>query len=145
MKRPLKCLSLTLVMFTLAVLISACTNTPNTSQREQSSMYLELEEIHPGILQGYLGQEQLPNSLALLSAPPVEGSAEWKLDQEKAEFFVNLEDEKRIAQAILDSDLSFPAALPAFSEVLPVAISEESTPHTYMLLRRSLADAGLST
>jgi acid phosphatase (class A) len=41
--------------------------------------------------------------------------------------------------------LSFPEATEAFNTVLDVEISEENTPHLYMILRRTLADAGLST
>jgi acid phosphatase (class A) len=39
----------------------------------------------------------------------------------------------------------FPEAAEAFSSVVDVAITEEDTPRLYMLLRRSLTDAGLST
>ena len=31
-----------------------------------------VKEIHPGMLEGYLAEEQLPNSLALLPPPPKE-------------------------------------------------------------------------
>lgn len=145
MKRSQKRISSSLVLLVLLVLLHACTNRPNTSPSEKTSVLLGVEEIHPGILKGYLEQEQLPNSLELLPPPPAEGSTAWKLDQEKAGFFVNLEDEKRIDRAIKDAELSFPEALQAFNGILPVPVSEESTPIIYMLLRRTLADAGLST
>ena len=41
--------------------------------------------------------------------------------------------------------LAFPEATEAFNIVLDIKISEENTPHLYMILRRTLADAGLST
>jgi acid phosphatase (class A) len=47
--------------------------------------------------------------------------------------------------AIQDAELMFPAAADAFSCALGAPITEKDTPHLYMLLRRTLADAGLST
>jgi acid phosphatase (class A) len=58
---------------------------------------------------------------------------------------VALQDAARKAQAVQDNVLEFPAAVEAFNAVLPVRISEEETPHIYMILRRTVADAGLST
>jgi acid phosphatase (class A) len=105
----------------------------------------EIQEVRPGILEGYLAMEELPNSLLLLPAPPEEGSAAWELDMEIASKYVALEDEARKAQAAKDADLHFPEAVEAFNMVLDLKISEEQTPMVYMILRRSLADAGLST
>jgi acid phosphatase (class A) len=58
---------------------------------------------------------------------------------------VNSEDESRKEQAAIDAVLHFPDALDSFNGILEVPVSEEQTPHLYMILRRSLADAGLST
>jgi acid phosphatase (class A) len=110
-----------------------------------TSLSREIQEIRPGILEGYLGMEELPNSLLLLPPPPEEGSAAWEMDMEIAAKYVALEDEVRKAQAASDADLHFPEAVEAFNMVLDLKISEESTPMVYMILRRSLADAGLST
>lgn len=51
----------------------------------------------------------------------------------------------RWQQATLDADLIFPAAAGTFSCALNVPITEAGTPYLYQLLRRTLADAGLST
>ena len=59
--------------------------------------------------------------------------------------YVALEDESRKAQAAIDADLHFHEATEAFNSVLDLKISEVSTPMVYMILRRTLADAGLST
>ncbi len=67
------------------------------------------------------------------------------LDQEIAAKYVASDDEKRKGQAAKDAILAFPEATDAFNIVLDVQISEENTPHLYMILRRTLADAGLST
>lgn len=112
---------------------------------QKTSASLELREIGPGIIQGYLEQTQLPNGLLLVPPPPEVGSAGWQLDQEMATYYMKLDDNARKNQAIMDADLSFPAALESFNPRLPFPLSEETTPVTYMILRRSLADAGLST
>jgi acid phosphatase (class A) len=124
------------------VFLFACT--PQTSNVEQpvTSLSLEIPEVHTGILQGYLEQEDLPNSLVLLGPPPEDGSAAFALDQEKAAMFVALEDEARKAQAVKDAILYFPEATEAYNIILKTKITEESTPHLYIILRRSLADAG---
>ncbi len=59
--------------------------------------------------------------------------------------YVASDDEARKEQATQDAVLTFPEAMDAFNIVLKVQISEETTPHLYMILRRTLADAGLST
>jgi len=112
---------------------------------EKTSDLATLKEIRPGILQGYLSGEELPNSLKLVSPPPEEGSTAFQLDQEIAGNYVALEDEGRKDQATKDAVLVFPEAVGAFNIVLDVKISQENTPYLYIILRRMLADAGLST
>ncbi len=123
----------------LSVLMLSCTQQPITSLSK------EIKEIHEGILEGYLSKDEIPNSLTLVPPPPQEGSAAFKLDQEFAAKYVALKDEDRKNQAQKDAALSFPEATEAFNIVLDIKISEETTPHLYMILRRTLADAGLST
>lgn len=102
-------------------------------------------EIRPGILQGYLPREALPNSLALLPPPPEKGSAAFALDEEVARKSVALRGTPRWTIATSDADLHFPNAADVFSCALNAPISEAHTPHLYQLLRRTLTDAGLST
>jgi acid phosphatase (class A) len=83
--------------------------------------------------------------LLLVPPPPEEGSAAWELDMEMAAQFVALKDVERREQAVRDAVLSFPEATEAFNMVLDLKISEKTTPMVYMILRRTLADAGLST
>ncbi len=47
--------------------------------------------------------------------------------------------------AVSDADLSFPHAAATFSCALGVPVSQAETPNLNMLLRRTLADAGLAT
>jgi acid phosphatase (class A) len=127
------------------VLLGSCVQPSQTVQTPLTSLDKEINEVRPGILEGYLAPENLPNSLLLIPPPPEEGSAAWELDMEMAAKFVALEDEARKEQAVKDADLHFPEAAEAFNVVLDVDLSEENTPMVYMILRRTLADAGLST
>lgn len=135
----------TLILLACSLLIAGCGQQPVDQQQVVTSLSKKIEEIRPGILQGYLSAEQLPNSLKLLPSPPQEGSAGYQLDQEIAAKYVALDDENRKEQAIRDNNLHFPEAADAFNIVVDVQISEETTPLLYMILRRTLADAGLST
>lgn len=104
-----------------------------------------VKEIAPGLLEGYLAHEELPNSLELVPPPPAAGSAAFALDEERSRESLDLRGTPRWQQAVRDANLHFPEAAEAFSGVVGIAITEEDTPHLYMLLRRSLTDAGLST
>ena len=128
----------------LSVLMLRC-GTQTTVQQTKTSLSKELSEISPGILEGYLSKEDIPNSLALVPPPPEEGSAAFLLDQDVAATYVAMQDEARKNQATQDAVLAFPEAVNAFNSVLEVQISEANTPHLYIILRRTLADAGLST
>ena len=102
-------------------------------------------EIHPGILAGYLNPKTLPDSLALIPPPPDGGSAAFALDKEVSQKGLALQGSPRWDLAAEDAELMFPEAAGTFSCALGIPITEEGTPHLYMLLRRTLADAGLST
>jgi len=128
----------------LLVSLSACQSL-SPGKSPGTSLTKEINEVHPGILQGYLSKDEIPNSLKLVAAPPEKDSAAFKLDQEIANKYAALGNAEREQQAVIDADLSFPNATKTFNTVLDVPITEKNTPHLYMLLRRSLADAGLST
>jgi acid phosphatase (class A) len=102
-------------------------------------------ELRPGLLVGYLPTAALPNSLALLPPPPAASSAALALDEEIARSSLALRDTPRWALAALDADLRFPQAAGTFSCALNAPITQEDEPHLYLLLRRTLTDAGLST
>ena len=112
---------------------------------EGQSKPAAVPEIHPGILAGYLPSEALPNSLALIPPPPAEGSAALALDEEVHRKSLALRDTPRWELAAKDAELMFPQAAGTFSCALGVPITEKDTLHLYMLLRRTLADAGMST
>ncbi|MBW2624265.1 MAG: phosphatase PAP2 family protein [Deltaproteobacteria bacterium] len=112
---------------------------------EQQSGPMAVPEIHPGILAGYLQPEEHPDSLALIPSPPTEGSAALALDEEVSRKSLALRGTPRWELAAKDAELMFPQAADTFSCALGIPITEKDTPHLYMLLRRTLADAGLST
>jgi acid phosphatase (class A) len=96
-------------------------------------------------LNGYLPADQMPDSAALLPAPPAPGSAAQADDDAAFHELTKFKDTARGALAIQDADLSFPHAAQVFACALGVPVSEQQTPHLYMLLRRTLTDAGLAT
>jgi acid phosphatase (class A) len=76
---------------------------------------------------------------------PEQGSAALAFDEEVSQKALALRDTPRWALATEDANLKFPDAAGTFSCALGIPITEQDTPHLYMLLRRTLADAGLST
>ena len=94
---------------------------------------------------GYLTSDTVPNSEALLPPPPATESTALALDQDISRNSLTLRDSPRWALAAEDADLTFPNAAGTFSCALNAPINEQATPHLYLLLRRTLADASRST
>jgi acid phosphatase (class A) len=67
------------------------------------------------------------------------------MDNAVAEQMLELRGSLRWELAIRDARLVFPGAAEAFSCALGLPITENDTPDLYMLLRRTLADLGMST
>jgi acid phosphatase (class A) len=128
-----------IIVMVMSVVLSGCKATNNTTKDET------VKEIMPGLLQGYLSKEEMPNSLALIPPPPEEGSVAFALDQEYAKKAVESSDTVRFGLATSDAHLSFPAAVKSFESTVGIEINETKTPKLYMLMRRVLTDAGLST
>ncbi len=127
----------------VALLLAGCAT---TQAPEPPTTIAAVGELRPGlgIAKGYLDPKALPNSLALLPAPPAPGSAALAADE--AAFKEGLAaSPERFAQATTDADLRWPQMVSGFEAILGRSVSGESTPHTAMLIRRTIADAGLST
>lgn len=105
----------------------------------------QLRQIMPALLDGYLSEAEMPNSLLLLSPPPEHNSSLFDLDLEHAKKAVESKDKERFLQAARDADLSFPFAVKSFEPILGIEINETKTPKLYVLMRRVMTDAGLST
>jgi acid phosphatase (class A) len=127
-----------LILFALAV-------TGEAVNAEENASIQHIKEVAPGLLEGYLAQEMLPDSLSLLPSPPAEDSPAFAVDRDISKQSIALQGTPRWEQAVKDANLHFPEAIDGFVEIVDVPITEAKTPHLYMLLRRTLTDMGLST
>jgi acid phosphatase (class A) len=96
-------------------------------------------------LPGYLGKDNVPNSLVLLPPPPAPGSAELARDEDVAQRTFATRDTPRFDLAHVDYDLDFPRVAGTYSCSLNAPITERDTPTLFRLLRRVKTDANLST
>ena len=129
------------ILLTLAIILAIA----GCASVDTVKIPAEVPEIHPGLLAGYLSPEELPNSLALIPPPPADGSSALAFDEEVSQKTLKLQDTPRLELATDDANLMFPEAAGTFSCALGIPITKQDTPHLYMLLRRTLTDAGLST
>jgi acid phosphatase (class A) len=127
----------------LALMLAGCAT---TQPQEPPTSISAVGELRPGlgIAKGYLDPKGLPNSLTLLPAPPAAASAAQAADDTAFREALAASPE-RFAQAAADADLRWPQAVVGFEAILDRAVSGPTTPHTAMLVRRVMADAGLST
>lgn len=93
---------------------------------------------------GYLTAERLPDSSALIPAPPAPGSTALKLDEEISRASMSLRKTARWDLAIRDADLSFPAAAESFFCALNIRFNSQDAPHLFRLMRRILSDVSRS-
>ncbi len=122
-------------LITVAVLATSCaTVKPPTSPEA-------LSQGHRNYVIGYLKPTDLPDSQALLTAPPAPGSAAFTADEDTYRSTRRLRNTPRWMLATADANLNFPAAAETFSCALDMPISEQATPHLNMLMRRLRADA----
>ena len=110
-----------------------------------ASIPTNVQEIRPGMLQGYLPPDKAPNSLTLLPAPPAKESAAFAADVEAFHTTRSLINTPRWIQATKDANLHFPEAPQAFSCALNAPITKDTMPNLYMLLQRTSTDASLAT
>lgn len=116
------------------VLVTGCTGL------QKPDMPPEIQEKQPG----YLSAERLPDSRALIPAPPAAGSAAFSLDEDISRASFLLRKTARWSLATRDADLSFPAAADSFSCALNSRISQEESPRLFLLMRRVLSDVSRS-
>lgn len=125
-----------------AIVLASCAAvpTPPTSANQVPEVWKGT-----GFLAGYLSPAEAPRSDRFLpgapETPPLPGSDD---DRAARQAFAR-RDQPRWALAARDADLRFPSAARVFACALGFEPSESRTPHLMMLLRRTMADAGLST
>jgi len=131
-------LSTVTALLAVAAMLGGCQSLPSQSVAQETTG-LSLQS-GAGWLKGYPTPEQLPDSLALLPAPPAPGSAALQAD---AEAFRTLTASSPARRQLAwdDAQLRFPQASEAFACALNAPISQEQTPNLYTLLRRSISDA----
>jgi len=104
-----------------------------------------VSDTRPSMVGGYLSLQTLPNSAALLPSPPTAGSTAFALDREVNRKCLALRNTPRWKLAAEDAELRFPQAAGTFSCALNAPITEQATPRLYVLLRRVMIDAAMST
>jgi acid phosphatase (class A) len=133
-----------LAVATLATLAAGCESQALRAPPVQSAAQ-SVPPLRPGFLPGYLPTGAAPSSLSLLLPPPAPGSAAQARDEEAAKAALALRGSPRWKQATEDADLSSPKAVETFACAVDVPINETDTPRLYVLLRRTITDAGLAT
>ena len=138
----------------MALLLAACASSPPATNTAPPTAAIAtpvtadpwaVPESRPGRAIGYLAPSALPDSLALVPAPPAAGSAALEHDQQVMRAALALAGTPRFEQARRDANLDFPFAAGTFACALGVGIDAQRTPATWRLLRRTLADAAAST
>jgi acid phosphatase (class A) len=143
MQRSIKPFTLVLVLL-FSVVLAGGVGARSASSSGAPEPVAEVPEIKPGLLQGYLSdEEQLDSNEFVLPAPQIT-SALQSLDTAWSEKMLKLRGSPRWEVAISDADLAFPAAADTFSCALGFSVTEEDTPALYMLLRRTLTDIGFA-
>jgi acid phosphatase (class A) len=132
------------ILFALVAVLACVSLTISCASSAKLSKPAAVPEKE-GFLAGYLPREALPNSLALLPPPPAAGLAAQAYDEEVSRKALALRGTPRWALANEDANIMFPQAARTFSCALKAPITEQDTPHLYVLLRRTLSDAALST
>jgi len=94
---------------------------------------------------GYLAPGDSPDSLTINPPPPEPGSAAEKRDEAAARAAVALQATARFKLARVDADIFSPGGESVFSCAAGFSISPASTPKTFALLRKTLADLAMST
>ena len=128
----------------LAMLLAACAGAP-VATPVPAAAAAAVPEIRHGVPAGYLDRSAIPDSQALVPAPPATGSAGLAQDHAVMQAALALRGTPRFEQASLDADLDFPFAAGTFACALGASIDAQSTPATYRLLRRTLIDGAFST
>jgi acid phosphatase (class A) len=97
------------------------------------------------LARGYLSQQTMPDSLALIPPPPAAGSAAMMRDEKVRQAALKLHGTPRYALAVVDSDRSQENTLMAFQCALGMAITKEDTPTLQRLLAHVRVDVRASS
>lgn len=115
------------------------------AQPSEMDVLGKVDELRPGLLQGYLHGQPVLNSAVFLPAPPKPGSALEMADLAANKVALTLQGTPRWELAAHDAELTFPEAATTFQCALGRVISEADSPVLNRLIRRSLADFGMAS
>lgn len=101
--------------------------------------------LYPSLMRGYLEDARLPDSLALLPAPPGPGSALFNVDEQAYASTRPLVSQARGELALRDAHLRFPDATEAFHCAMGFSVDGATMPHLQTLMRRVMSDSALAT
>ncbi len=124
----------------LAFGVGACAGAGRTANQRPA-----VPEVSSGVPAGYLSNDEIPDSAALLPAPPAGGSAAFAQDEAVSVEARALRNSPRWQQAVEDANLDFPRAAGTYACALNMDVNEKDTPHLYILLRRTQQDARRAT
>lgn len=131
-----------------AIFVSAAAQVPETDPPKQPAVSGPpsiTAKLPPGMPKGYLELSQLPDSLALLPAPPAAGSSAFARDEEASKAMARPPGSPRFVQAASDADLKPAHAFQAFACAAGVTPDPKLTPVLYRLMGKAMIDVGLST
>ncbi len=111
---------------------------------DQSTPDAQIAAARTALGSGYLTPQTVPDPLAYLPPPPAAGSAAMARDEEASAAALALRGSPRWDQARRDAELIDPSATALFSCAAGIDIGPDTTPAIHNLLRKSLADFGLS-
>jgi acid phosphatase (class A) len=137
--RPLHALSSCALLAALA----ACAGSA-VERSAPSGAGVPVPELKPGVPAGYLGRA-LPDSLALVPPPPSTSAPAFAQDEAIHAAAQAMRNGPRGSVATSDADLHFPHAPTAFDCALGASITKEGTPRLYLLMQRTMVDAGMAT
>ncbi len=128
------------------VLLAGCQTAAQTAPRPATAADAErvVQMARTSLGQGYLTPATVPDSLVLLPLPPATGSAAIARDEEAQKAALALRGSARWDLATADAELLPPAATGAMSCAAGFVIGEKETPAIQRVLRRTMADLGLS-
>ncbi len=135
-----------LICILTAAALSSCGTTSGSGDPAAPAgpVAAQVEEIAPGMLQGYLTMEEQVDSKVFVLPSPTGDSAIQAMDTAWADSMQELRGTSRWDLAAHDADLHFPVPADVFQCALGIPVNSEDTPALYMLLWRTLTDIGLS-
>lgn len=118
---------------------------PAASSQSAGAVPAGFPKLPAGMPKGYLELAELPDSLALLPAPPKPTTEAFARDEEVSKAMARSPGSPRFQHAASDADLKPAHAFQAFACASGVSPDPKKTPVLYRMLGKTMIDIGLST